>query len=512
MKIKNLIYKGLAVVAIALTASCSEDYLEKSPEGLISEGTVSGVLEQYPENTMSLLAGVQKALYDGDKFTTQHDEGGIAAMKLVSDLNCEDVAYFYDQHYFCWDYQLDNRLGSYRRAGSMWNQLYNVIQMCNEIIAKLKPAEGEEVSEGFAAAYGEAHGLRAYAYFWLINLWQHPYSVNPEAPGVPIKTEEVYRPERCSVKDVYALILEDIDIAYKCLEGRGYHSGDKVSMSEYAAAAIYANVLMFTGDYENAAKYAELAIAGGSLNSEEEMLSGFNSLDMSEVIWGYNVINETSMFYASQMAHIDAYCIGYAGMGFKKLIASDLLSHIDENDIRRQWFGYNPQYNTVYENSFAVENYYGLTDYIQNKFRDVSTMGKGETFNSAVIYTRIAEMFFVAAEAYYLAGNEAAAKEMLKQIMVSRNPAYTCDLSGEELYNEICIQKRIETWLEGCRYFDAKRRNETMDRNASENHSYTAVVYFNTGEYTGHDYRMIYRIPQKELETNTSIGPEDDNE
>lgn len=517
MKIKSLIYKGLAASAIALTASCSEGFLETAPAGVLEYDMVKEATDADQSKAQSFNTGAQMNLYIGGDFSTSHDDFGLPAVKLSTDLWGEDIAYFLDQHFFCYDYQLDNRMGQYRRANSTWNQFYNVINDCNNIIETLKPAEGkvlEQDNTAGRALLGEAYGMRAYAYFWLVNLWQHPYSVNPDAPGVPVKTEEEYRRERVPVKEVYDLILSDIDAAYKNLEGLGYHNG-KVGLSEYAAAGIYANILMFTGDYENAAKYAEAAIAGGALNSEADMLSGFNSLDMPEAIWGYNVTNETTGYYASLFSHIDPYMIGYGGaVGYRKLIASDLYNKIDANDVRKKWFGYNANYNLL-KNSFAAEEYYGFTDYIQNKYRDIylTSMGSEGVFTSAIIYTRIAEMYFVAAEAYYLAQNETKAKEVLNAIMVTRNPSYAFDGSGEELYNEICLQKRIEMWMEGCRALDAKRRGETIDRTTSINHSPTALEVYNTKQYKAdEDYRMIYRIPQNELENNPMITEADDNE
>lgn len=515
MKLNRFIHISIATVAIAMLASCSEEYLETSPAGTIEEEAVNNVMQADPSQVQSYVAGAQMNLYCGGDYWTSHDDFGLPAVKLATDLLCEDIAYYNDAHFFCNDYQLDNRLGSYRRTSSMWNQFYNLIKNCNDIIVMLKPAEGEVIEEENTTArsiLGEAYGMRALAYFWLVNLWQHPYSINPDALGVPVLTEDEYRQERVPVKDVYSLILSDIQLSYDYLEGLGYHSGNKIGLSEYAAAAIYANVLMFTSDYENAAKYAELAIKGGSLNSEEDMLGGFNSLDMPEVIWGYNVTNETTGYYASLFSHIDPYHIGYAGLGYGKLVASDLYNKIEEGDIRKQWFGYKEDYNLL-ENAFHVEKSKNFTDYIQNKYRDVylTTYGQAGPFTSAIIHTRIAEMYFVAAEAYYLNNQADKALETLKTIMLTRNPAYSFSATGNELYEEICIQKRIEMWMEGCRYLDAKRRGEELDRTVSVNHSPVALEQYNTKKYSAHDYRMIYRIPTKELENNPKITAAEDN-
>ena len=151
-----------------------------------------------------------------------------------------------------------------------------------------------------------------------------------------------------------------------------------------------------------------------------------------------------------------------------------------------------------------------MSQYIQNKFRDIYMTGTGDPFTSAIIYFRSGEMYFVAAEAYYLAKEEALAREMLNTVMTTRIPGYSFTGSGEELYQEICLQKRIETWMEGNRYLDAKRRDEKIDRSQSSNHaadlsSYDAITY------SSRDYRMIYHIPTTEMENNPSITAEDDN-
>lgn len=511
----NRLYKYLLMgaITISMATSCSEDFLETSPTSLLEESKVIGAMQADLEKVQAYVTGAYFNFYCGGDYWASHDDFGIPAIKASTDLWGEDVAYTLDQNWFCYDYQLDNRLGSYRRCSSTWNQLYSVIDYTNTIITMLKPTEeGDEPEEAAAIMLGEAYSLRAYCYFWLINLWQHPYNVNPDALGVPLKLEnDFYRPERVPVRDIYAQILEDIDLGYNYLEGKGFHNA-KVGLSEYAAAAIYANILMFTGDYEDAAEYAKKAIEGGSLNSEADMLSGFNSLDMPEVIWGYNVNNETTGYYASFFSHFDSYTFGYAGMDYNKMISSDLYDKIADNDIRKQWFGLNEDYNLL-GNSFEYEKNYGLEKYISNKYRDIylTSGGSAGEFTSAIIYFRTAEMYYLAAEAYYLNEDETNAIAMLNEITSTRIPGYKCTLSGKALYNEICIQKRIEMWLEGCRALDMKRRGETINRTLSINHA-TDLEHFNALQYTGHDYRLIYHIPTKELENNSAITKEDDNE
>lgn len=511
MNFKYTILNGFVAGCAMLAASCSDDYLETSPSQYLEEDAVHETTQKDASKVQAYVTGAYMNLVDGGDNRKSHDDFGIPAIKLATDLFCEDIAYHRDVHFFCYDYQLDNRMGNYRRVASAWKQLYAVVDNANTIIGMLKPADGEEPSsESAKIMLGEAYSLRAYCYFWLINLWQQPYSVGKDQPGVPLKTDTEYRQERVSVGDIYEQILSDINTGYTYLEGEGFHNG-KVGLSEYAAAAIYANVLMFTGDYTNAAKYAKIAATSTKLNSESEMLSGFNSLSMPEVIWGYNVTSETTGYYASLFSHIDSYMIGYGGqVGCRKLVASALYDKIADNDVRKKWFGYNEEYNIV-GIDYKYEKGYNMTQYIQNKYRDVYITGTGDPFASAIIYFRSGELYFVAAEAYYLAGDEASAKSMLNTVMATRIPNYSFSGSGDALYQEICLQKRIDTWMEGNRYLDAKRRNETIDRSTSTNHA-EDLSAINAITYSARDYRMIYHIPTVEIENNPYITSKDDNQ
>ncbi|MDE5954331.1 MAG: RagB/SusD family nutrient uptake outer membrane protein, partial [Duncaniella sp.] len=350
-----------------------------------------------------------------------------------------------------------------------------------------------------------AYALRALNYYYLINMWQQPYSVDPDAPGVPIKTESEYRPERVPVKEVYNQIISDITTAYDYLKGETIT--DKGSISEYSAAFIYANVLMFTGDYAGAAKWAETAMKGASLNSSADMLSGFNSLDMPEVLWGYKVDTENTCYYASFFSHIDTYMPGYGGqVGYRKLIASELYDQIADNDIRKQWFGYVDDYNLLGVD-FSYEQGNGWLPYLSNKFRDkyLTSLGAEGPFTSDVIYMRVAEMYYVAAEAYYLNNQPEKAQEVMTAIMSTRVPGYTCTSTGDALYKEICVNKRIDMFEEGSRLFDIKRRNESIDRALSVNAPIAQLDYINAVKYKGQDDKMIYMIPDAEIQNNPEI-------
>lgn len=79
---------------------------------------------------------------------------------------------------------------------------------------------------------------------------------------------------------------------------------------------------------------------------------------------------------------------------------------------------------------------------------------------------RVEEMYFIKAEAQYHLESEGEAQTTLKEIMDHRitDGSYTCTASGEDLLDEIMLQKRVEFWGEGINFFDAKRLGLGVDR------------------------------------------------
>ncbi len=115
-------------------------------------------------------------------------------------------------------------------------------------------------------------------------------------------------------------------------------------------------------------------------------------------------------------------------------------------------------------------------------------------------------MYYVAAEAYYLAGKQDKAVEVLNKIMSNRLPGYACTKGGEELYKEICLQKRVEMFEENTsRFFDIKRRNEHVNRALSTDIPLAGLQYINAVEFYGYDNRLVYQIPNAEIQNNPEI-------
>lgn len=503
--IKSLLLLGAAV----LSAACSSDFLETEPTSRVSGDRQNELLLEDPARISSIIGGCYQTLYYGGtmRFDGRYDNG-LTSYKIVGDILGDDMMDMMGSGWYSNDQNLIFHRANYVRPTAMWSQFYNIISTINPVITVLKSAENPD--EEIESMLGQAYALRAYSYYWLINFFQHPYSVDPDAPGVLIYLDDPTKNVlgRAPVKDVYAVIDADFAEACRLLAGKKVPN---TAIGEHMAAGMYANALMFLGRYEEAAAKAEHATKGFRLGGAEDLLSGFNSLSMCEAMFGFAVTEEWNMIYASFMSMMNPYVDGYAVPGYHPIVASsNLVDNINPNDIRKNWFGYKDELNVNNplvpsgKFDFSIVEYLGCMPYVPNKFLCTPD------FSADVIYTHVAEFYFVAAEAHYLDKNETDARRMLNAVMSTRIPGYNCTLSGQALYDEICFQKRVEMWGEGVRIFDAKRRDETFDRTKSSYYP-AKLAGYDALTYKARDQRNTYQIPTREMDNNENLTPEDQN-
>ena len=93
------------------------------------------LLDKDPTAIQAYITGYYKICFSGS--TANHDDFGLKAFELATDLMGDDMAYM-TSHFFVYDYLLDNRASSYRRTTTYWQELYAVISGANEVISGLK--------------------------------------------------------------------------------------------------------------------------------------------------------------------------------------------------------------------------------------------------------------------------------------------------------------------------------------------------------------------------------------
>lgn len=492
----KLIYKISVLLSFMFAIyACGDDYL--NPD--VTEYTTGTQIEELGETSPEALASVLEGMVNGvyaymAEYQGNHDVFSYMAVGLAGDLMTEDMAQLMN-HWFYYDYQIDNRGATYRRVVQSWTTAYTLVSKSNEVIGKIAP----DVSDPTLKSYlGQALALRSLGYHIAIQRFQQTYKGNESAPGVPLyltsmEGSDAVEFPRGTVQDVYDQIVKDLNKSVELLDG--YSRGVvKTTIDQKVAAGLLARVYMVMEDWANAAKFANMARQGQALMSASECATdGFNDINNKEWMWGGDITGETTTQFASFFSHICTFDAGYGGeVGVYKAIDRRLFDQIGANDARRSHFKVpgskvDPT-SELFEEKAAI--------YTNLKFKKVAS------WLADYVYMRAAEMYLIEAEALAHQGNGAEAARVLGLLMANRDPNWNkSSVSVEDVF----LQKRIELWGEGLIFYDYLRLKKGVNRN------YDGTNHLEKINLSAGDWRFIYQLPQTELDNNFAITDADQN-
>lgn len=177
---------------------------------------------------------------------------------------------FHDEAYR-WDDIKNYSISADDTPYQVWEAYYGGISVCNHAIAAMlelspDPANDPELSH----SWGEAHVLRAYLHFILVNVFAEAYkdlTKSLQDKGIPYVTdpETVVRVDY-STSDYLHSVAETYDLIEKdLLEGIGLIDDSKYKVPAYhfnhnAANAFAARFYLFKRDYDKCIRYANEAL------------------------------------------------------------------------------------------------------------------------------------------------------------------------------------------------------------------------------------------------------------
>ena len=179
---------------------------------------------------------------------------------------------------------------------SMWTELYKTIYDANAVIEGI--SSSATLTNALAVNWiGEAKFLRAYCYFYLVNLWGE----------IPLITttdvEENALAERSSIASVYDQIMSDLNEATIALpEDYTNYSSNRSRATRWAAYALRARINLYLENWEEAESDASQVISQTSLFSLVTGLTSTNSpfiLNSNEAILQLAYYNVTYTYEGS---------------------------------------------------------------------------------------------------------------------------------------------------------------------------------------------------------------------
>ena len=296
-----------------------------------------------------------------------------------------------------------------------------------------------------------------------------------------------------------AKINEDIASAVTNLEG--YTRANKTHINKSVALAIQAQIALVQGSWDLAATSANAARQGFNFMTTAQHQDGYNSVNNPEFMWASYVQEDQTMYYFSFYAFM-SHSFGSAAIRQSpKSILKDLYDLITPSDVRKTFWHPN-----AVELGQPTVPLYGLRfNYMNSKFKSVSESDSRGDFP----WIRVAEMYLIEAEALARqTGKEEQAKDILYLLANNRDPQYVrSDNSGQDLIDEILIQRRIELWGEGRNFTDLKRLGLPLVRPEAPSGSmggHVASIAIKLTEPAGTN-NWTWMIPRAELDSNPNL-------
>ena len=504
------------MIAMLLGSSCA-DQLNTEPSDKVS----GSIIFKTAESAETAINGIYRAMYvAGWSSSWSAENYGHNAIILAADLMAEDhLMYSQGQGWFFEDYRLNvhgDFVGKAGRPYSFWNFYYTLVSNANYIIAAEEEMGGDPDLKNSVIA--QAYTVRAFSYFYLIQLYQQTYKGNESKPGVPLYSKATVAGSegapRGTVQEVYDQINADLEKAlglFGSLKDKAQKHSSHIDY--YVAQGVKARVCLVQHKYAEAASAAAEALSKPSLKmSTVSGLGGFNAATNSSVMWGYEVIPDQSMQFSSLFSHLDADAPGMYGSKAQQCISAGLYNLLSDTDQRKQAWFMSPE---------TPEKGGSTIPYCQVKFK----MADYSTRTGDYFMMRMEEMIIIKAEAECHQGKFAEARATIKVLGENRDANYASILDSRadsKVYNktnsnapvktlmeEILLQRRVELWNEVGRIFDLQRLGMGYSRvyNGS-NHTLT----IQTKNTNAGSPLFILPLPQSEIDGNENITDADQNE
>jgi hypothetical protein len=452
--------------SLLFLSSCKKEFLELKPYDQVS----LDVAITNESDMQTALNGAYASLRTSDLFNR--------TLPLVGDLMADNVSIAIENSNRYGNELNYNYLSTSENPLGVWTAAYSSILALNNIINSEVPSTAATMQ-----MKGEALTMRALLYFYLVRLYGQPFTVDPNAAGVPIVLEydPALKPARSKVSEVYTQIDKDLTDAFNSMTTT---DGNSSYVTKYAARALQAKVAMTKGDWATAKTAALDVVTNGgySLAPASQYLAywanpvpGTNKVETIFEISSDAVNNggNTSLPYF------------YDQNGYGDAFAVDALYNLySPTDVRKGWM--------------IPTDRGGQSIYAVNKYPNTNNPSDKDDIK----IIRYAEVLLIFAESYARTGDEANALVRLNQVAKQRDPAFAGYTStGQALIDNIILERRKELAFEGDRYWDLARLKQNIVRiNLNNNYPSNTPLTLPASSP-----KRIWPIPQDEVDANDNI-------
>ena len=535
MKDMNKIYSLFAICTLCIVGLSSCKDLDEAPDNRTEIDTPDKIQKLltsgYPVSVPAVICELS-----GDNLVDNN--------VVVPATHNDAYANFHEQAYK-WEYIDNYSTGEDDTPYTVWESYYQGIAVANHAIeAMLEMSKDPAHDRELAHSWGEAHLLRAYLHFVLVNVFAEAYKDETQSAndvGIPYVSEaektvtiDYSDPKyRKSVAEVYRLIEQDILEGVELIDDAQYKV-PAYHFNRNAAYALAARFYLYKRDYENCVKYATAALgtnpasslrkwAAMSANTINTLLNDFNDETAP-----CNYLLQATYSLFDRMLSACRYAINSGSTAEKVDATKDILyegggpnwtGRLKAFDGKIYRWGAGSEYGSWL---FRVYEYFEYTDKIAG-IGFVHILYQPFTAEETLLCRAEAEVYLgqtdkaLADLGFWTASHMVDAPltqdcinnkykgDFTKNIYVSdlhpadMSPEWTYDALSDDAKRIIhCILhfRRIETMFEGLRWFDIKRYGITVHhtyRDPKEDAIHHDYLYWN-------DPRRVLQIPQNVID------------
>ncbi len=354
---------------------------------------------------------------------------------------------------------------------NIWGAAYKTIYYCNAALDGLSATTAVTTALR-AQLQGEAKFLRAFSYFYLVNLFG----------DVPLVMTTDYKVTAVSTRTQKALVLQQVaadllDAQSLLAKDYQFAGGERVRATAWAATSMLARVSAYAGDWAQAEAYSTTVINNNSLFRIVADINGVFLKNSQEAIWQLMPVSPTANTYEA-VVFVPASA---TSLPTYAALTDQITNSFQVGDRRKtNWTGT----QTVSGNTFSYPFKYKV-------FRS----GQPVTEYSMVI--RLAEIYLIRAEARAMQGRfiEAAADINIIRSRAGLSNVVT-PATTQAAMSVIEQERRVELFCEwGHRWFDLKRWGRANQVLGSIKPSWNSNA-------------ALYPIPQLELAANVNLQPQ----
>jgi tetratricopeptide (TPR) repeat protein len=497
------IFRVIPIIVTVLAVTSCESFLEEVPQNKLNPATVTDYREllNFGYITDLRIMPYIEALGDDVDFDENNKMLG-----YNTGVPMQDASDVYMGAYL-WDISIEERMG----PDVAFYNLYKSIYYSNIVIQDVDDSSSLVVTEDMQDyknnLKGEAAALRAYSYFYLVNLYGQDYDPATASSdfGVPLTVstsaeDKTYT--RATVEEVYNFILADLDDAISLMEENPIEKNNKVLFDVNSASALQSRVALYMQEWDKT-----IAAANKVLENNNTMF------DLSVVAGTYNETNDADYFKfrtGRDYLDIDNTNILFVNGATENIpilsfwptattfeVSEELAASYEEGDVRRYYF------IATHDRTIWGRSTSKLTLVKNRENTPFATSGSYYTFQGYSRVLRTEEVLLNRAEAYAQKGEldnaitDLNALRVLKFDPLHYRDLVASDFNKETLINFIAAERRRELCLEGQRWFDLKRTTRPEMHRVGYDGEEAHLLQ--------DDPRWVLQIPESELEVNPGI-------